>query len=286
HVAEGTRRDVPAHVSAAIRILELDAMRPSMELLTDPLGDLVLESVAFQVFLLAMGSWSTLDEIDDRYAKVFWTHCRRLSQRLSSNKSRPPPRFSPVFGMDFEIVTAMIDIKRCFARTISHEERQGLVANVQAQFASLNNSTNLLAAGARSNSVTEDLTRLVILAISIFLEHLTHDPLAYLTLPRPSTSNLQLQCIMTILEARRQDPEWSNSYLGLWPVWTVGIFMHHEYHIELIRDDLERRWDAIHMSVISRYREDLENVWQKQTYRVKDLDNLEELIDDTSVAGL
>ncbi|PPJ49674.1 hypothetical protein CBER1_02182 [Cercospora berteroae] len=263
-----------------------------MELLTDPLGDLVLESVAFQVFLLAMGSWSRLDEVEDRYAKVFWTHCKRLSQQLSSGKDRPPPRFSPVFGMDFEIVTAMIDIKRCFARTISHKERQRLIANVQAQLdmwshktmlPTIENETNMDWLNDRSGTVTDDLTRLVILAISIFLEHLTHDPLAYLTPPRPSTSSLQLQRIIPILESRRQDPEWSNSYLGLWPVWTVGIFMQTENHIELIRDDLQRRWNAVHMSVINRYREDLENVWRKNASYVNDLDELEELGDQVLV---
>lgn len=272
---------MPTHVNAAIKILELDATN---EISKNAMGDLVLESVAFQVFLLAMGSWSQLDEINDQYAKVFWTHCKRLNQQLSSDKDRPPPRFSPVFAMDFGIVTAMIDIKQCFARTMSNKQRQDLLANVQAQLASWSNGTDLGYPIDQENSVTGDLTRLVVLAISIFLEHLTHDPLAYLTLPRPSSSSWQLRKIISILELRRQDPEWSNSYLGIWPVWTVGIFMHNECHIELIRDDLQRRWDAIHMSVISRYREDLESVWGKSADHLGDLQELVELGDGISIA--
>jgi hypothetical protein len=257
-------------------LLEMHMTRPDLDIWNPSAAIFMAESIAFQGFLITMAFWSRPEHIEHQYTERFLGHCNRILGRPLDHDNHTVPVFSPVFGMDWNIILAMVKIKCCFARTISSRERQELIDAVQEQLTArictqsfdCTLETPHKDSGrfdSHNNSISHDVARLVLLIISVFLEHLQQSSSAYMSIPRPSESSWQLRRIISILKRRHGNVAWSNCYLGTWPVYTTGIFMRSTHNVELVRDDLRLRWNATHLSHIARYLDDLRDIWQMES---------------------
>ncbi|KAH0286419.1 hypothetical protein KCU62_g6782, partial [Aureobasidium sp. EXF-3399] len=265
----GTTQDSLVHVDAAAILLQHEYHSPSMVIMCSRIGRMLIESVAFQVFLLTMGQWSKPEQITRQHSPQFWIVCDGLLRRLTNAFGDSVSMQNPVLGMDMGILKLMTTIKQCFSVEITSKERQRLLAEAVeetplwlAWLELLHGLRTMTGQGLYGNCIASDAARLTILAASIFVEHLSQRPNSYLTLPHPSVSDWQMEQILAILRRRRNDAAWSSSYLGSWPVYTVGIFMCSREHIELVRNDVRERWNALRMSSIKRYWDDLEKIWK------------------------
>jgi hypothetical protein len=271
YIGFGTSEDTLVHVDAAVALVQHEYYSASMGITSSRTGRVIIESVALQVFLLTMGLWSNPEQIVRQYSSDFWTICDNLLQRLPKTLGDSVSMQNSILGMDIGIARLMTTIKQCFSRDYRPQERYRLLYTALEELSpwltwiKSGRSDDVQANPGQEyycNSISSDVTRLVILAASLLLEHLSKGPSSYLTLPHPITSAWQMQHIVAILKRRSKDTTWSSSYLGSWPVYTVGTFMRSLDHVELVRDDMRQRWDALRMSHVKRYWDDLERIWE------------------------
>lgn len=86
--------------------------------------------------------------------------------------------------------------------------------------------------------------------------------LRYLEPPQPVPPDTwQMRRACQILRNHRDEPEWAKSFIGAWPVYTLGFFVACPEDVDLVRQDLGRRWDLVKFSLITRYEKELENIW-------------------------
>jgi hypothetical protein len=271
YISFGTSEDTPVHVDAAVALLQHEYHSASMGITSSRTGRVIIESVALQVFLLTMGLWSGPEQIVRQHSPDFWTVCDNLLQRLPKTLGESISMQNSILGMDVGIARLMTTIKQCFSRDYRPQERRRLLytaleeLSLWSRWIHMRHSDDVQALPRQDyycNSISSDVVRLIILAASVLLEHLSKGPFSYLTLPRPDVSSWQMQHIIAILERRSKDTAWSSSYLGSWPVYTVGTFMRSPEHVELVRDDMRERWNALRMSHVKRYWDDLESIWE------------------------
>jgi hypothetical protein len=271
YIGFGTSEDTLVHVDAAVALLQHEYYSASMGITSSRTGRVIIESVALQVFLLTMGLWSDPEQIARQYSPDFWTICDNLLQRFPKTLGDSVSMQNSILGMDVGIAILMTTIKQCFSRDYRPQERRRLLHTALEELSPWSawmnpgRSDEVQALPGQDhyfNSISSDVARLMILAASLLLEHLWKDPFSYLTLPRPSVSSWQMQHIIAILKRRSKDTAWSSSYLGSWPVYTVGTFMRSPDHVELVRNDMRERWNALCMSHVKRYWDDLEGIWE------------------------
>jgi hypothetical protein len=103
---------------------------------------------------------------------------------------------------------------------------------------------------------------------SLLLDQLRGQPLAFPVAPANEKYDGKLNEIVSILRSRKGDRHWTSCHVGTYPVYVAGYFMRCEEEIDLVRTEMQQRFENLHWGQVSRYWNDLETVWRTTTRNV------------------
>lgn len=131
-MGRGTYNDIPRHVNAAIRILKLRLLDLPLNI-SQPFDRLAVESVMYQIFLVATGSWSDPFELDYNFDAEFWLRAENL---LMKSKIFPSAFFgtnSPVLGVPLALFKLVLSIKQLWRRPASIRHDRETLEELRAE---------------------------------------------------------------------------------------------------------------------------------------------------------
>ncbi|KIW17822.1 hypothetical protein PV08_05017 [Exophiala spinifera] len=271
-LGRGTYTDIPRHVDAAIRILTLRLLE-SPKGISRPFDRLAVESVLYQIFLATTGSWSNPTEIEDRFDTKFWTQAEQLLSRSTLFPDRSISYNSPVLGIPFALFKLALSIKTLYQNPVGPDTQtlEEYKAELEYWECALLCDRDVDAIGGDEEpncapQIYKDAAFLYILNASMLLEQLMQGHHA----PGPprahDVESWQVGKAREILKLHRNDGHWARCYIGNWPIYTLGFFMSTPEDIDLVRNELRRRWNCMQFGQIGRFATDLENTWAKRGY--------------------
>lgn len=112
------------------------------------------------------------------------------------------------------------------------------------------------------SQMSRDCSTLFVIVASILTEHMlagdvnTAEPSAH------DPDCRRLRYAASILRSYQDDTTWPKCFTSSIPVYTIGFFMTRTDDINLVRQDLLRRWEVTKFGFLLRYRNDLEATWK------------------------
>ncbi|KAF2826813.1 hypothetical protein CC86DRAFT_291830 [Ophiobolus disseminans] len=276
-MGKGTYFDVPPHVHAAMRVITLRLFRTSsIEL--QPFDCLALESVLYQIFLASTVLWSdeaSLIEFD----LDFWLKAESLLQTSVMFPGKPNSLNSPVLGVPAALFRLAIQVQQACRSPAMYdfEARQSLRREVET-WEGIVLANRMIGCTADHNPATrqqtyyEGASYLYVLIVSLLLDQISESPECdspsgrqSSRLPEP-VPRWQVETAIRIIRSFENDTGWSGCYIGNWPVYTLGFFLSAEEDIDLIRNEMSRRWTSASFMQVSRFHADLEAVWSARKH--------------------
>ncbi|EXJ60026.1 hypothetical protein A1O7_04175 [Cladophialophora yegresii CBS 114405] len=276
-MGRGTYNDIPRHVNAAIRILKLRLMeRPLSTSISRPFDRLAVESVLYQVFLVTMGSWcgGRLERVAYTFDAAFWLRAENLlaQSMLFRIPSTSISTNSPVLGVPLDLFKLVLSIKRLWESPFGQLDAETL-DELRTELEEWER-TILGPPQSPSDSnyeIYRDATALYVLVASLLVQQLQlcegggHAEGIGIGPPGPVPPGCwQIEKAMIILQNHEHDVDWARCYIGNWPVYTLGFFVATPEDIQLVRDDMRRRWNLMRFSQLERFRNDLEATWTQR----------------------
>lgn len=236
-----------------------------------PFDYVALESVLYQVFLNSTGLW-TNESCIDAFNISFWLRAETMLQTTCLMPNEPHSVNSPVLGVPIELFRLALQTKQILQRPdgynhVVDEIREAVQAWEQiVKWGQSIEPTMKSESPAPHYDYYKSASYLYALIASLLLEQVSTDDVAGSPLasqlpnivPRDSW---QIRKALQILQYHQSDEEWSSCYIGNWCVYTLGFFLHDLGDIELIRTDLNRRWEATKFMQARRFLADIEHVW-------------------------
>jgi hypothetical protein len=273
-LGKGTYSDIPPHLRAATRVLSLRFFDTSERLL-QPFDHLALESVLYQMFLTNTVLWSDdapLTEFDYQ----FWLNAELLLDISVMFPDKPNSLNSPVLGVPVALFRLAIQTKQAcqYPGSQSVMEMERLHDEIERWEAIVlgHHSAELPAndnAFSRQQTYYDGATHLYILVVSLLFEQ-AHRLLESGIAREVQKTRLpevvpqytwQVQKALRILRTFEHDDNWSSSYIGNWPVYTLGFFLDNINDVNLIKSEMDRRWKMTKFMQTPRFRDDLEAAW-------------------------
>jgi hypothetical protein len=243
-----------------------------------PFDHLAIESVLYQIFLTTTALWSDhapLTKFDLR----FWVQAEELLEHSVMFPGSSKSLNSPVLGVPVALFRLAMQAKQA----CQHPERyagstlERLRSEVEEwENAILNNqSIDPLAQGeffSRQQAYYEEASYLYVLVVSLLLEQACKQS-EYDIQPTPHQNHLpkavprhtwQIQKALRILRALEFDNNWISCYIGNWPVYTLGFCLTDAQDIDLVRGEMDRRWESTKSMQIPRFHDDLKSVWRER----------------------
>ncbi|KAI8664911.1 Zn(2)-C6 fungal-type domain-containing protein [Fusarium sp. Ph1] len=264
----GTTNDIPRHVSAATRIVTLRLLnRPDS---TPRLFDrLAIESVVYQTFLVSTGLWSDSSELSYDFNPDFWDGAEKLLERSTLFPGSQRALNSPVLGVPASLFRLVMLLRQCYRvgfslgpttleqlrnEVASWEERLPYEEDLRSRF----NETAKL---TPQETCFRDGSYLYATLASLLLEQILQGQVsAGLPLAVPKDT-WQIQMAVQVLKSHQNDQVWTKCYLGDWPIYSLGLFMSSTEHKQLVRSELQRRWECTKTAMVTRFERDLEAIW-------------------------
>lgn len=286
-MGRGTYFDVPRHLNAATRVLALRLFKQT-PIIGSLFDRLAVESVLYQIFLVSTGLWS--DENVNRRLEFdfdldFWLRAEKLINESSVFPGQSSAMNSPVLGAPVGLFRLALTVKQMYQGAVTYTERTLKELRIEIKswesFVLYDKDTDQFPHTEPRNHKDDfykNASYLFILIISLLFTQLTSPrllgPSSHLD---PNTSSLsapqsrpplaadpncwQIQKAIQILKSYQTDYAWASSFLGNWPVYSIGFFMARPEHIQLVRNDLRRRWDLTKFNQSARYLHDLDRTW-------------------------
>lgn len=268
-MGRGTYSDIPRHLNAAMRIVRLRLLERPWSL-SRPFDRLAVESVLYQIFLVATGSWTDPRQMDHHFDHDFWLEAEQLLAKSNLYPGRSISFNSPVIGVPLALFRVVLSLKRLYQNPSQHDHDalEALRSEVEKWEGVVLSEGEIDSPDEYQNcnpGIYRDAGYLYILVSSLLMDQISVGdwiPGAPMVAPPDSW---QLKKAKEILRGRQDDIEWARCFIGNWPVYSLGFFLD-EPDIELIRADLHHRWMAVKFSQISRFRDDLETTWAARGY--------------------
>ena len=274
-MGRGTYGDIPFHLAAATKIIQLRFMNNPTVVLDRLFDRLAVESVMYQIFLVSTGLWTgDPTHANYRYDPHFWLQCEALLARSTLFPGQPAASNSPVLGVPCALFKLILSIKQLLSSPLLYDE--DTVKHLKSEVAYWEAALTLQNEQAkRDRTICDDATLLYILIASLLCEQLsTSRELLFTGLPQPASSpSWQLQALAEILQRRHMDDEWGRCFVANWPVYTAGFFVTDLHHIGLVREDLSGRWARSNFAQVARYKNDLETTWTQRELVVDAVDD-------------
>ncbi|KXJ87154.1 hypothetical protein Micbo1qcDRAFT_125212 [Microdochium bolleyi] len=275
----GTYSDIPIHVNAAMRIVRSRFLEGSgtIQYLFDRIA---VESVLYQIFLMSTGLWTQAPEADFTFDDHFWGQAEDILDRCHLFPGNDTATLnSPVLGLPPALFRLSFLLRSQFGCGLfpdpavvnqvrsEVEDWELALLLLDEPFPSFveHNSAPQAAYEAEAQQVHRDAKCLYALIASLLLGQLDrdNDPGSGPPLPE-SPEAWQVAKAVRILKRHKRTVGWTKCFIGNWPVYTIGFFMTASQDQELVRDDLQRRCDAMGSAQVARFKQDLEKVWAQR----------------------
>ncbi|CAM1510683.1 Fc.00g010180.m01.CDS01 [Cosmosporella sp. VM-42] len=247
----GTDTDIPRHFNAATRILTLRLLdRPiRIHRIFDRLA---VESVMYQIYVMTMGLWSDPTGPDRDFDRNFWDRAERALNRSTFSIGTSIHFTSPILGVSLSLYGLALSLRQYYRTGCSPDlAALGRIQSEVAAWEAIVLYNQELQSGPNSNSQElnsqercfRDASYLYAIVASLLLEQLLQQEIKA-TLPSmvPSDS-WQMKMAVQILKQHQDDNDWPKSFIGDWPIYTLGFFMTSSEDRKLVRAELQRRWD-------------------------------------------
>lgn len=243
-----------------------------------PFDHLALESVLYQIFLTSTVLWSDQAPLAE-FDLHFWLNAELLLDVCVMFPDKPNSLNSPVLGVPVALFRLAIQAKQAcqHPETQSAIEMERLLDEIgewEAIVLGQQNVNPLPTNNAfdRQQAYYDGATHLYTLVVSLLFEQAQR---LSGTGSRPETRNIrlpgvvsqhtwQVQKALRILRDFEHDDNWASSYIGNWPIYTLGFFLDNASDIDLIKDEMDRRWRMTKFMQIPRFRNDLEAAWSRR----------------------
>lgn len=262
-----TYTDIPRHVNAATRILAMRLFNRSLSIkrLFDRLA---VESVLYQIFLVTTGLWSDATGLDYDFDLGFWIQAEKLLDQSQFFPGRSTSLNSPVLGVPVSLFRLAVSLRQQYQHLLPRDPVvfEEIRVEVEAWEAALlcNHLINFSAEEKRPNMQEKyyrDACYLYAIIASVLFEQLSMyksnigpDPLEW-------GDSWQVRKALLILQEHQNDVGWYRCFIGNWPVYTLGFLLSSAEDKELIRVDLQRRWNVQKFAQVNRFKCDLEKTW-------------------------
>ena len=278
-MGKGTYLDIPPHLHAAMRVLTLRFFEAPLTLLK-PFDHLALESVLYQIFLTSTVLWSDQAPLTD-FDLQFWLRAEALLEQNVMFPGKPNSVNSPVLGVPVALFRLAIQAQQVCRRPDLYNslelERLRRETDTWEGLVLINRTIASSTCGgstSRHETYYEGASYLYVLIISLLLEQISKNsrcdtgPESQLK-PHPEAvprHTWQVQKAIHIIRDFQSDDDWYSCYIGSWPVYTLGFFLSDAEDIDLIRNEMSRRWTTTGFMQIPRFHDDLETIWSARSH--------------------
>ncbi|KAK5044729.1 hypothetical protein LTR84_010503 [Exophiala bonariae] len=270
-----THKDTPRHINAAVKIVALRHFNIPAAI-SSPFDRLVLESVLLSMFLTSMGLWSEEFNTNGTFDLAFWLAAERLLAQESKPLTVKAGINAPVLGVPVALLKLLLLVRqirpqreladqaklRDLKLEISQWEAHLIGQSLDSRFPPKGEIT----VGPPNTRIVQDSSTLFIIVASILMEQILVGD-ANDTCPSTRDQDCwRKRYAMSILRTYQHDETWSRFFTTTMAVYTLGFFVSHSREIDLVRKDLQSRWDVTNFGHIIRYRRDLDAVWAKRGF--------------------
>lgn len=265
-----TTADVPKHMGAAARIM-LQVLQQS-EAPRRYLDAVRVEAVLFHAFHTCTGLWSDTSEGPDYgFDASLWKKAETYLGEDSSELSLTSQ--GPVLGVPTSLLRLAIQLRQVYRSPLLFTLTE--LARLKEEVALWENKLlfhieepRLLSEQtgniARDRSC-RDISALYALAVSLLLDNISHQAgFSQWQVSSVVRQSWQLKMAVDILQKHEADQSWQRSYMGNWPVYTLGSFAPSTAFREVMRNDLLRRWKLTRMGQSRRFLDDMQKMWDSQ----------------------
>ncbi|KAM0282488.1 hypothetical protein ACHAQH_003002 [Verticillium albo-atrum] len=263
----GTYDDIPIHVNAAIRIIKMRLL-DRHETVVRLFDRLAVESVLYQLFLVTTGLWTQKAEVDYDFDAEFWPRAEDLLDRSPIFPGQSMSLNSPVLGVPISLFRLSLMLRQQYGSGLPPDSE--MLRRIRSE---VEDCEALLlcdqAAGSRAadeqsteeEGYSRDACCLFGIIVSLLFEQLCQAGIGTGPLvPEPSES-WQINKAVRILRRHDHAVGWTRCFFGNWPVYTLGFFLTSPADQDLVRNDLQRRWDMSGFTQVCRFQGDLEDTW-------------------------
>lgn len=271
----GTFSDIPAHLSAAILILESHWFGSEYSpILSRPFDRLAVESVLYQVFVVTVDLWSSPMPSKLKIDPAFWERCHQFLKSTTLFPELSNTCNSPVLGVDLDLFRLIIKIK---ALWVGPDVCLPDVLRLRTEEMHIWDRLSGLFeddCGPEQNddqesfqTIADDASRLYMLCASMLIDQLICRAEQKDTSPSESAhgQSWQLHRVMVILRRRQNDANWLSCFIGTWPVYTAGIFARRPEDVAVINHEMQKRWESMRLYQAQRYWNDLKSTWARRS---------------------
>ena len=264
--------DVPNHLNAAIRILKLRLLNRNLSICR-PFDFLAVESVLYQIFLAATGSWVKTTSFQFSFDATFWSQAEKFLVQYALCFSRSISYSSPILGIPPTLFRLFVSIKQIYQDPSRHDRQlldQSRIMLGKWEMAASRDqdldSQSRWNASSRHSVYCKEVTYLYICVGSLLVEKLLQDGSSS-ELPQPvPRDKWQVSKALQILQNRHNEDDWARYYIGTWPVYTLGFSICASEDIEIVRSDIRRRWEITRFAHTLHFSKDLESVWSSRGF--------------------
>jgi hypothetical protein len=280
-MGQKTYADIPPHLQAAMRILTLRFFTSAISI-QRPFDRLALESVLYQIFLTNTGLWSDQNPLTN-FDLDFWLRAEAMLERSVIIPGGVNSLNSPVLGVPVALFRLAIRAKniyqnrerQSFSALSKHREEVAVWEAIILGNQKIDSPTGG-DLSSRQQGYCESASYLYVLIVSILLGQTsvcssTLERIPPLD-PAPHDS-WQIRKALGILQKLKDDDNWSGCYIGNWCVYTLGYLLSDPEDIQIVRNEMERRWKNTRFTQIVRFHDDLENVWALRGESLRSMSN-------------
>lgn len=269
--------DIPNHMGAATQIM-LKVLQP-MHAPRRYLDAVLVESVLFHSLHACTGLWSdTRNSLQYTFDYSLWKKAE-LYLSDSTGPSGTASRIQgPVLGVPTPLLRLAIQLRQLYRNPLSFsvEEIQVLHAEglewerkvLFVEESSTRPKPSPDFAHVSGDECCKDISILYVLAVSLLLSNLSINGLS--NYESTMTPPWQLGVAAEILRKHESDQDWQRSYMGNWPVYTLGSFASNTSARKAMQTDLQRRWTLTKMGQSKRFLDDMEAIWNKSEAALAD----------------
>lgn len=223
------------------------------------------------MFHASMGLWSAEFNAANTFDPTFWLHSEELLAQDNTLSAPTPGVNGPVLGVPIALLKLLLLIrqirqKREFAGAQALRDLELEVSRWEPCIMGTSGAQSFRDQGPDTpqTEVARDTSSLLVIVASILTEQISAGDSSATT---PSTRDpdcWKLRRAMSILRDRQYDDTWSRFFNGSIVVYTLGCFVTRTEDIDLVRGDLQSRWDVTNFGHVARYRNDLEATWAER----------------------
>lgn len=269
-LGQATFGDVPRHLDAAMSLVRLRFF-DSRGAIQHTFDRIALESVLYQMFLTAAGTWSACPPDSTHVDAEFWSTAQLLLENSNLFPDDSPAVNSPVLGIPISLFRLVLSAKQLYHRSdrLDVEELGNLQAEIADWEALVLQNGEADYAASQSNlshyQLYKDAAYLYILIASLLIDQAASAALEGASYQISSAGeSWQAVRMLEILRRQQGNREWSKCFLSNWPLYATGFFMHTPDTQALVRQELLRRIEVTGFLQASRFLNELELIWMER----------------------